>query len=210
MAIFARTVAGAVEDEIMCSLHFAPAVGTQLNPTQRGSVVSAFDTFWNAYKALVPTSIIYSKAKFYEQMIWPIRSPLLQTFDVTDNPGAGAGIALPAQISWSITLETLQRRRWGRFYMPGADSVNYRSDKSGRITTATVDAMGTAAATFVQACKTGGALPVVWSPRGGAGPPAWAPGEYLPVTAVRADDIADIVRRRRAQDKPYRKTVVIT
>lgn len=200
---FSRTPAGYQEDPAVITMHFTSATTGLLNDTIRQACETAFVTWWTGYKTTVPPYTVLDEFRWYDQQVWPTPSPLLRVSDITNAPGTAPENAPPPQLAVSVTLQTSSRARWGRFYMPGLTSQSY-TNPSGRLLTTRVDAIASGAKTFLDACKTAGAIPNVWSPRGGTGPPAFAAGTALPVSALRVDDIMDIVRSRRWQSNPYR------
>lgn len=206
---FKRTVSGFTEDMAVVTGHFQSATGQLLNQTQMNAVAARFQTWWQVWVPLVSSLNILDQFRFYDQQVWPTKSPLLQVNDVSDFPGTATGQELPPQIAVSCTLETATRRRWGRFYMlaPNTGSI---TDNAARLNTTVLNTLAQALRDYVQGCKTDGAIPVVWSPRGGSGPPPFAAGATEPVTGVRMDDILDVVRRRRWQDAPTRVRYTIT
>lgn len=191
------------------TLHFSSPTGQLLTQTQMDAVVTRFQTYWQYWAPNMSETIALDQFRYYDQQVWPTKSPLLYVRDVTDYPGTSTAQELPPQMAMSQTLETLTRKRWGRFYMP-APTVTAITQNSARITTAIVDAATVVLRDFIQGCKTDGAIPHVWSPRGGSGPPPFAAGSTENVTGVRMDDILDVVRRRRWQDAPYKVRYTIT
>lgn len=104
---------------------------------------------------------------------------------------------VPTQVACSVTEITSVRRRWGRFYLPyiTADDINV-----GRLGSLQVDAIADAAAGFMTLSD-----------------PNWVPIVYglpdphvLPVTAVRVDNVLDVIRSRRFNQATHKKTTVLT
>lgn len=205
---FARTIAGYTEDPAVITIHFQSATGTLLTDPIRQAVEGHFQTFWGAFSSRMPAVHALDQYRWYDQQVWPTKSPLLRANDIVNVPGTATASQFPPQLSISCTLATATRARWGRFYMPPLTNGELAST-NGRLITSVVDTLATALQTFLQAAKTAGAVPVVWSPRGGAGPPAFSAGATLPVTSCRIDDIYDIVRSRRWQSGPYRKILPV-
>ena len=202
---FERAPTGYAEDVDVLTIHFRQATGIGLDATIRANVQTAFGTFWSSYKTRVHDFVALTEYRWYDQRVHPTLSPLIQSTAVTPVPGtASASQALPPQIATSVTLMNDVRRRWGRFYLPFTNPSDLTA--LGRMDTSDVDAICDLALTFLQAADSAGAVPVVWSPRGGVGPPTFAAGDLLDVTKVRVDDILDVVRSRRWQSLPYRKT----
>lgn len=206
---FLRTPGSHDEDVAVITTHWHGQTGGLPSTTEMGLVESAFGTFWNAYKVYAPAYVVPEQFRWYDQQVWPTLSPLLRVTPATSSPGTGTGSCLPPQNAVSITLQTANRKRWGRFYMPGPMVANV-SSAEGRITTPNVDAIATAAHQMIQSLKSTSIQAVVWSPRGGKGPPPFSGGDTMDVTGIRVDDVVDIVRRRRWQDSPYHRVIPLT
>lgn len=199
---FGRTPDGHIEDVAVVTMHFTNTSGELLDGTQMVATESAFGTFWAYFQTITPTYVVPAEYRWYDQKVWPALSPLLRVQPTSLLPGGGPGSTLPPQCAISCTLSTVQRKRWGRFYMPSGTSGTLDA-LTGRLLKTVVDSSRNALVTYLTTCKTAGAIPVVWSPRGGIGPPPFSAGTYLPVTTCRVDDIVDIIRSRRWQDSPY-------
>lgn len=95
---------------------------------------------------------------------------------------------LPYQVALSVTERTVQRKSWGRFYLPcPAMSL---LDQYGRWTSSTCTAVADIVGDMYVAESGSGFLPVVASP---------TTRTLFTVTQVQVDDIPDVQRRRRAR-----------
>jgi hypothetical protein len=152
-------------------------------------------------------------------------NPPVHIAPITGNVGTATGTnALPPQSAISCTLETAERRRWGRFYMP--ITLTGTTTVAGRLTTANVDGIAGFLQTFMNNLKTAGneCVPIVYSRPTNVPPELvntvdprtgnkifWSnphPYTAMDVTGVRVDDVIDTVRRRRWEGSPYRKQLV--
>lgn len=203
-----RTPLNKEEDVAVVTMHFQSTTGGLLDAGPMNSVEAAWGTFWGQMQAYGAPYLLPKEFRWYDQQVWPTKSPLLRVTPWNGSPGVATGAILPPQCACSVTLQTSARPRWGRFYLPWSSSASLDSG-SGRINTSHVDQVANTCEAFLATCKTSGAIPVVWSPKGGKGPPPFSAGEVLPVTTVRVDDIVDIIRSRRWQDKPYHKVVTV-
>lgn len=102
----------------------------------------------------------------------------------------------PPQVACAVTEVTDVRRRWGRFYLPFLSDTNV-IDGSGRIQNSACTAIAAAAANLLTLDL-----------------PYWKPVVYgakdpssLQVRAVRVDNVADVIRRRRYDEATFRATV---
>jgi len=205
---FLRTPGSHEEDVAVMTMHFQDAAGQLLTGAQMEAVEGQWTTFWTPLSDWVHPYVVPEQFRWYDQQVWPTLSPLLRVTPATLGPGTSVGGALPPQCAMSITFQTMHRKRWGRFYFPGL-TITALNAAEGRVLTTAVNAFADQGAALVRNCRTNGANPVVWSPRGGKGPPIFAAGDVELITSVRADDIVDIVRRRRWQDSPYHHVVPV-
>lgn len=111
-------------------------------------------------------------------------------------PGLTANAPMPPQIACAVTLETAVRRHWGRIYLPSI-AVN-KVDSYGRFNHDFVDQCANGLFGHVAECQDADFPVVVYSA---------AAGSVMNVTGVRADDVADTIRRRRWKTTGYRKIV---
>jgi len=205
---FLRTPANHEEDVAVITSHWTSAASTLLDGTQMQAVEAAFGSFWAVASTYVAPYCVPDQFRWYDQQVWPTKSPLLRVQPAALTPGTTGTAVLPPQCAASITLETDARTRWGRFYLPALATIALDT-ATGRMLPGAVDALAQAGATWLLNAKTAGAIPVIWSPKGGKGPPAFAAGSVVPVQDVRCDDIVDIIRSRRWQDSPYRHVVPV-
>ncbi len=116
----------------------------------------------------------------------PVPNPAVASA-VTSQAGSGGASVLPSQDAIAITLVTVDRRHWGRFYIPTI-SQSY-VDTNGRIT------------------SSGTSLPIGYlrTLYGAASGHNWYPivrdttvgDSARPVQSLRGDNVFDIQRRRR-------------
>lgn len=106
--------------------------------------------------------------------------------------GTALGDALPPQVAFSVTEKTSIPRHWGRFYLPGfAESTS--GGPTGRWSAAVVDDVVTATRDFYVGLQGLEFFPVVVSTQ----VDKILAGSLIGVTNVGADDVPDVIRRRR-------------
>lgn len=108
---------------------------------------------------------------------------------------------LPYQVAMAVTLKTPVRRHWGRIYIPGLAGEKIGS--TGRVTSAWVDTVATATRTLYGSANTNNTPMCVLSTRQLNAYAAMVFG----ISEIQADDVPDIIRRRRGKQTAYRKTI---
>lgn len=116
---------------------------------------------------------------------------------------AGAGSPQAPQVACSVTLESPIRSHWGRFYLPWVATSTVSS--AGRMTSAAVDTIATAVDTLCDALASSEFYLVIPSSQDQKRPVR----ALQQVTAIRVDDVFDVVRRRRSKYANYRKIIDI-
>lgn len=207
-AIYTRAITDPPNQDVLTmGLHFVDSIGFLtghapfgLNDTIRAAVETAWTTFDAVWKPQrKPTTTLTS---FVWHDAWPANPPpnaALRTTSVSIvGTGTGTG-AYPPQVACNMTLETVNRRHWGRFSI-GDFSAGTYIDAQGMLTSAITTTWANALDAFLESCTSAGAIPVVYRR------PQWTDkshttlvhgGEFYPVIASRVDRVLDIIRRRR-------------
>lgn len=195
-AIFERSQTGATIDHMQTGMHFVNVggelIGAPMDDTGKAAIETLFNSLWNSWKTRAGTNIGLKEYRWYHQTlddplsgeptrVTTISSPVLGTV----NPG-------PPQVAETLTLRTALRKHWGRLYLPAAkfDTTN------GDYGVSDVDALATAGRTFLNGCFAAGAAPVVYSKTKQAA---------FSISAVEADSVPDIIRRRRMPITRYKR-----
>jgi hypothetical protein len=116
---------------------------------------------------------------------------------LTSNVGVQATGRLPDQLAVNVTLRTSSRKHWGRMYFPGIAAARYDTTY-GRVLNGTCDVLAQAVRDLGTAltANTAHTELVVYSHVHQA---------VLSVDEIHCDNIADVIRRRRAKEPSYRK-----
>lgn len=181
------------QEKALCGVHYINTTGGDLDPTwvaaDFAAVESAFQTMWTGLGAYATGEVQLYEHRWYAfgPGITPNRNFPRPPVRVTTlaSPIAGTATGLePHQIACTLTFRTALRRHWGRIYLPLNKCVN---DYGGQ--TAVYTTLAAAGRTYVNSMNSGqGITPVIWDRRRKVA---------LTVTAIEADSVPDIIRRRR-------------
>ncbi len=181
---------GAIEDRAMCTFDFFIPVlpWPQASPRNYEAAEDRFVTFWNTLRLIYHPTTVFTELRWYRED--DDQPPWGEPARVTDFnvPGQGGGNPLPPQVSISVTERTVDRKRWGRFYLPAPSTDALVS--TGRIGGLEVARVAGATETlYEQLISAVGIYPIV---RHSSGP-------FLAnyVLEVQVDDVFDVQRRRR-------------
>lgn len=108
-------------------------------------------------------------------------------------PGTGLN-SLPPQVAATVTLKTVPRRQWGRMYLPLGSVTAPGQD--GRFTTGSVDTTANAVNAMFTAALSVDFHPVIYSK---------VRGKAYAIETVQVDDVPDVMRSRRFNEKTYAK-----
>lgn len=200
----------AAADDAWCSWDLINITGGNVDNSWTTADYAAcearFDTFWTAYKPNFASWATISEYRWYVREFTPIGpgNPFKDSGPparVTAKAIAGTATsgAIP-QASTTITEKTPWPHHWGRTYLPFFANQNIAN---GRLTTAVVDTLATAAQTLYAGLATDEFFPVV-PVTSIKKDPARA---LVAVTNVQVDDVPDVVRRRRPRNVLYRKVL---
>jgi hypothetical protein len=191
------------KERAMCVVHWMNTTGGDLDVTWTSAdyalVESGFQALWSSLGTAIP-----NEYKLVEHRWYPYgpgvngtkanpTPPSRVTSIVSPLTGSGTTVA-PHQLASTLTWRTPLRRHWGRIYLP----VAYMSGLTagGQIPSGAVDTLATAGSTYMKSGNANGLTPVVWDRQRRAA---------LGITAVEADSVIDIIRRRRERQTLYRK-----
>lgn len=210
------------QDVMTYGIHFVRrttlegSTATGLDTTIRTAVEARWDTFYAVVKAYMMSWAVLAELRWYDG--WPTADPpvppiRVQLRSVSGSSGVAAG--LPPQCAVNCTLETTNRRHWGRFALGGFGATGIIDDK-GLLNVGNRTSIATALAAFLNGCLTDGAAPVVYRR------PRYSydanhhrtsliePPTYRPVISCRVDDVIDTVRRRRYEHTTNRSINPLT
>jgi hypothetical protein len=195
---YSVTVPGLQDDTFENVLHFiniAPALaGETLTDTQKTAIESAWQTFWNAIKSKCSADVGLQEFRWYGiSLADPIGGPPNRITTLTRNTGSSSLFG-PLQVAETITLRTALRKHWGRLYLPVCPSAFGH----GTFASGDVDLIANSFRTFIASCVTAQTTPVVYSP---------SRQSVLSISQVEADNLPDIVRRRRPKNSTYKKII---
>jgi len=210
---FSRTVeAGLEEDRAMFRIHLAVDAGpganmVPLSNAQAAEVENNFRTQWGStLAALVQTR--WTLAEFTWRNFgaaYPLAEdgtskpgPIWRSTPDT-SPGTAPGSALPDQIAATVTYRTASRKHWGRSYWGGVSANGLVGELQGKLSDAYVTSLCNGFAAWHEANAAEPAVTNLW---------VWSAKHRgaLSVTEISVDDVADIVRRRRAHSPSFRHT----
>jgi hypothetical protein len=116
--------------------------------------------------------------------------------------GNGTTGPMAPQVACSVTEIVPVRRSWGRFYLPFPDA-GVIEPTSNRVKTSVIDTVAQAIHDAYDTAASAELLPIVPNTYSQKSKVASA----QQVEAIRIDNVADVVRRRRYEQATYRKTV---
>lgn len=196
--VFDRSALSPADDDIEIHFDFLNFTGGSPDDTWTTSDYTTLEAylqnFWTAWKSKCSANIKLREIRWYRHGpgVSP-PNPAERVFTL-GTMVAGTGSALyPSQMAMSVTFRTALRRNWGRTYLP-ADGASLGSGL--RYGSTVVDAAVSAVDALVtSAASSDFALVVVSNALSAA----------LVVEHVSADDVPDIVRKRRLKHTSYRK-----
>lgn len=206
-----RTVsAGLREDIAETAFHFSTNAGpgapcSPLNSATMASIEGFLGSWWSAVRTVVSNGFTlrdYSWRQFKASnpvgISGAVKYDPVSRLTSVANVGADTGSRLPDQVSATISQHTASRRHWGRSYIPGV-TINGLSASYGHLSTAYVTNLADNTRTMFNQCAGLAAItnPVIWSPtkRG-----------IMSINKLDVDDVADVIRRRRAKQPVTRKS----
>lgn len=201
---WARTTpTGTVEDYAQVKFDIVNVTSDELDTswttTDYNNVQAALGTFRTAIVPYISPSFLMHEARYYRMQfndVPDITRPFADTgspVDVramSDVAGTQTG-NLPYQVAQSVTLRTSWAKHWGRIYLPTPGSGAF--DSYGRLTSTQRSGIAGAVKALFGTWHDAGFYPVI--PVGQLDKQPFH--GLLGVTAVVADDVPDVQRRRR-------------
>lgn len=205
---FTRTVpATLTEDRAMTHFWFAKSAGGGLFsyvPTSELDDVEVFvDAFFTTIKTRIADDFVLAEYAWHTYE-WDTprtddgkgQKPGPAVRVVTKSvAGTDASSTLPHQVAMNVTLRTASRRHWGRSAFPGLTNGSLQGNY-GRWSSGVVDEWANAVNTLHDNAQAASYQLGVWS--------QLHPAFLTPVQIV-ADDVPDIIRKRRPKQTGYRK-----
>lgn len=221
---FQRTPPGGVIEDIdVITMHFLKAPGgiptNSWADSDYTTLETALGSWWTSIKVYFLNTTQLGQYRWYASgPEWDVTpapyNPARRVTEVNVQGAASSGVALPPQVSISVTQKTATRPTWGRFYLPAPSTSTMIAD--GLVSTAACDGITAATVTLFNAARAASLYPVVFTRA--RGEYTRKDGTVLPpkaasahtVEAVQVDDIFDIIRSRRWATVLYRKTTALT
>lgn len=166
---------------------------------------SAFDTWFNAYKAFMPDWLTLTEYRWYVKSFNPLTTskpfaPHGPPIRITSRALTGTQSSYEApQVAFTLTEKTPWSKHWGRVYMPyagGAANVI----AGGRANATNCTTAATQYETLNQTLAAADFQMVVPSVQIDKTPAR----QLLTITSVQVDDVLDVQRRRRARNPAVR------
>ena len=156
---------------------------------------TAFSNFFGIISNKITSDLNASEIRYYSISPTP-GVPSGEPFSIQTGSriGGSADSRLPPQVAISITEETLARRRWGRFYVPGLTAASL--GPNGRILSTVVAQFADAAEVLGEEMRASGRELAVLRQ---------ADRTYQLVHGIRVDNTWDIIRRRRMSTTTVRE-----
>lgn len=180
-------------------MHYVNSTGGDLDTTwttaDYTAVEAAVQAFWTANASNISADWRLVEHRWYPfgPAVVPPNPPVRVTTLGTPIVGSG-GNGVAHQLASTVTFRTALRRHWGRIYIPFSGMQGFFG---GQGPDATVDALANSARTMITGPATSqGVMPVIWDRNRKVA---------LGITAIEADGIPDIVRRRRPRTPHYKK-----
>jgi hypothetical protein len=196
--VFDRTTAVTGSDAAECHFDFlnytAGSPDDSWITSDYTTLEGYLDTWWTAVKPRINSQIKLIAYRWYRH--GPGINPPNPAERVTTRSvaGTGTGNMLPPQDAFSITFRTAVRRSWGRTYLPGLNMDQVTAP--GKWGSTGVDAVVNATGALLSSAIGSDFPLVVVSNHLSA---------VLNVESVSADDLADVIRRRRWKQATYHK-----
>jgi hypothetical protein len=205
---FGRLVpAGAREDDMFISLTLAKIVGgglySTLLPAELASAETALGVWVSNWSGVASSGVSCVEYIWHElranHNTTPKGSeavgPAVRRTTIAV-AGANASSRQPDQLAVTETFRTASRKHWGRIYVPGLALPSYDTTY-GRITNTRCDSLATATRTLEASWSALSFQLGIWT---------WKYKAFLPLSELRVDNVADIIRRRRAKQATYFKS----
>jgi hypothetical protein len=189
----------------LTGVHWMNTTGGDLDVTWTAAdfalVEAGFGTLWSSLAAYIPDEVRLVEHRWYAYgpgVVATRANPQPPARVTAVTPTAGSVVTrFPHQVAETITFQTTLRRHWGRMYIPVA-ATGTSITPGGEWGTTMVDAFANAGSAYIKSGNANGLTPVIWDR---------VHKVALGITAVEADSVPDIIRRRRPRGTTYRKTL---
>lgn len=194
------TPVGTREDVVTTGLSWCEAAAsacTPLSPTDKTYVETLLATWWTAQKAVTTNQFTLREYRWYDYQPISTRPGPVDKVTASGVVGGLAASRLPDQLAYTSTYKTASRKHWGRSYWPfsGTSSIDLTY---GRVTTAATDTLAANLIALLRAPGGSGIInPCVAS---------IAHHGVLLLKELQVDNVADVIRSRRAKVANYRKS----
>jgi len=193
------------EDDAICTFDIANITAGGIDgswtPTDYDTCDVAFRTFATGISLIQNGSHVAKELRYYRMQF---ASPMTELRRFVPSgppehieplaiPGTGIGDTLPLQVAFSVTERTAVPRHWGRFYLPGMTDT-FSGGGAGRWTQQLVNTIVAHTDTLYASLAAAEFFPVVVSTQ----VDKVLAGSLMGVTYIQADDIPDVIRRRRS------------
>jgi hypothetical protein len=195
------TPAGTQEDFASFTMHFCVHVGAgsyvQLDATQKADAETDLAVFVASLRGEMSNQFTHVNTTWHDVVAGDQFYGPADRITANGLTGQVATSRLPDQLAVNVTLRTSSRKHWGRFYIPGIASTKFDLTY-GRPTSTVCDTLATATRTLGTSlmANTAATELVVYSHQHQA---------VLSVDEIHCDNVADVIRRRRAKMVSYRK-----
>lgn len=187
------------KERAMCGVHWINTTGGDPDYTWTSAdyalIESGFQTLFTSLAGNMSTDHKLVEHRWYAfgPGVFPPNPPSRIT--TIASPIAGSGTQIwPHQAAETLTFRTPLRKHWGRIYLPlGTTGMG---NPGGQYAQAVVDSFAAAGSTYLKSGTANGLTPVVWDR---------LRKSALGVTAIEADSVPDIIRRRRPRQAFYKK-----
>jgi hypothetical protein len=184
----------------MVGVHWINSTGGDLDVSWTTAdyalIETGFQTLWTSLGGLFPNEVRLVEHRWYPfgPGVHAPNPPVRVTTIGSPLTGTGTTI-LPHQIASTLTFRTALRRHWGRIYLP-VYPVAANIVAGGQLSATAVDTLAAAGSTYLKCGNANGLVPVVWDRNRHSA---------MGITAVEADSVPDIIRRRRSRVTSYKK-----
>jgi hypothetical protein len=185
----------AAEDVAVCTFDLE---GPDVDATTADTIENSFENWWGLIRPGIAAQLSLSQFRFYNGYNGDGSPGQADQIITVNLPGLNTTGMLPPQCSCSVTEELysggtsaiVERRHWGRFYLPGI--AKDQTGPDGRFIGPFVTGVADHTKALYDGLATLGWEPSIWiKPQGSASHVLAA------VNGIRVDDIVDIIRRRR-------------
>jgi hypothetical protein len=199
--VFDRTTpTGTREDVMSVGMAWAEVLLPACSPlsnSDKAVVETALNTWWTSYKANVSNQITLREYRWYDYEPIITRPGPVDRVTPRAQTGTAASQRPPDQLALTQTWKTASRKHWGRWYLPYPGSGNFDTTY-GRVAAAIQTNVQGYTRTLLQVSGGTGLINPVVASIGYQG--------VMGIRELQTDDIADVIRSRRAKVPASRLT----